>query len=189
MNCTQARDILDTLIDGEEHTRSDEARRHLAECAACAEWHAGIERSLLLLESIRDDVPEADISAAVMAVLPARHPASVRRPQTDAVGGVLAWVGVSWAAGAAMLVAILAVGMWIGVRYAQGASSFLDSALTMFTAMSATTARALAGLGDMLVVLLAVVVPFAVLGAVMLAAVLVVWRTRRRITGTHIVLC
>jgi hypothetical protein len=102
---------------------------------------------------------------------------------------MLAWIGASWAAGAAMLVALLAIGVSIGTSHAQGASSFVDSALTMFTAMSGATARVLADLGDISVVLLALFVPFAVLGAVMLAAVLVIWRSRRRITGTHIVLC
>ena len=188
MNCTHAREVLDILIDGGQHLRAEEARRHLAECADCREWHAGIERSLLLLESIRDDVPEADISAAVMASLPACHPASARRPQTDALRRVIAWVGVSWAVGAVMLVALLAAGLWLGARHADGVYRLLHVMFSTATDLTGAATETLTGLGDVLVVLLALVVPSAVLGAVMLAAVLIIWRSRRRVTGTHVVL-
>lgn len=194
MNCTQAREILNILIDGEQHPRTDEARRHLAECADCAEWQAGIERSLLLLDSIRDDVPEADISAAVMASLPSRHPALRRSSGRSRFRPILVWLAASWLAGLLMLGVLgVAVYGWIAssltgrtvvdaVGYVKTASGVLGIVAVETRSLMELSMRVIADVSPAILSLIA-------LDTLFLVAVFTILFGGRKVTGTPGLLC
>jgi hypothetical protein len=116
MNCEEAREIMNCLMDGESHPHAGAAREHTRHCRECAEWQVSMKGALSLLQAGLADVPETDISSSVMARLPMRHPAS-RQGSAVSWGGrrVLAWFCASWFIGLAMLIpAGVAVYSWIG---------------------------------------------------------------------------
>lgn len=194
MNCTQAREILNILIDGEQHPRTDEVRRHLAGCADCAEWHADIERSLLLLESIRDDIPEVDISAAVTASLPSRHPASRRSSERSRLRLILAWLAASWLAGLLMLSVLgVAIYGWMvslltgrnvvdAVGYVKTTSGVLGTVTSPVRSLVDLAMRVIADVSPAILSLIA-------LDALFLVAVFAVFFGRRKVTGTPGLFC
>jgi len=103
MKCREAREIINSLIDGEKHPLEDEARAHVSQCASCMEWQASMERTISQITIER--LPDVDFSAAIMSHLPERHPAS-QRVRFRITRRALAWIAACWATG---LMAFLAV--------------------------------------------------------------------------------
>jgi hypothetical protein len=70
MNCLECQDLLQKRLDGERIAASEGLERHLSECAACRELHAG---AVCLLEGLKR-IPQSrptpgfaqDLAAAVM---------------------------------------------------------------------------------------------------------------------------
>jgi len=198
MKCKQAREILNLLTDGESHARADEAREHLARCAACREWKAGMEQVLSLLEAAPS--PESvDIAAAVMARLPDRHPASLRQRRSPVARVILAWTGACWLIGmAAVCGLVLMLPRWVSVDSLSGPALrayHMTRAFEPFLGSLGTAAHsvlhAVRGLsGDIGVVITGVsplLIQFVVLDAAFLLAVFAIWWSRRRLArASHI---
>ena len=198
MKCTEAREILNLLFDGEDPARGEAAKEHLSLCASCREWHAGMERVIHLADSVSADTDAPDLRAAIMARLPDRHPASARsRRRRWAWKRGLIWVGASWIIG---VLAILAVGLVIGHWLAGpsvGGSVVLSYDLARATfSVGRAIAGALGVLGGVLRDMLHGATPYAVtsclvflaLDSALLCAAFLIWRTRRRIPGAMSIL-
>lgn len=105
MRCSEAREIVNSLMDGDNHPFKDDAMKHIPECRECRTWHESMILVIGALDTKSDDIPVVDLAPMVMSRLPARHPAfrnareSVWKPRR-----VLLWTAESWFAGAAMLV-------------------------------------------------------------------------------------
>lgn len=201
MNCRKAREILNNLIDGEEHPRAAEAREHTRQCAACREWNAGMERTLQLMEESAHVPMERDIAAAVMARLPERHPASVTRPEGRRFSKrMLISVAAAWFIGAMALVIA-----WFGLLnllpeesvagavvrtygFAHIAGTLLESALTDFWALIAAVRSVVMGVGMAAGGLGLLMIQLLVFDTAVLLLIMVVWRRRRAGAGVHSIL-
>lgn len=195
MNCDKAREIVNTLMDGDAHSQGAAARQHLTVCAECREWHAGMLQVLQALDEARDDVPAADISAAVMARLPDRHPASTRvwRPSSYP-RLVLAWLGASWVAG---LLVLAALGLAVYGRIASvsadrivvGIMDFMRTALGVL-GVAARNALSLSEVSARVVTDASpAILSFLALDALFLLAILMLFFGRRRVTRTSAMFC
>lgn len=194
MNCDRAREILNTLLDGEVHPGASEVRRHLSECDCCRDWHASLSGVSRLLDEAREDAPEVDIAAAVMARLPTSHPASRRAPGRSYPGLILAWLGASWLLGLLMLTAL-------GVAVYGWTASWSADRIVVGAIGHARTASGLLGIAarnalSLLEVAMRVVsdaspaiLSFLALDALFLFAVLVIFFGRRRVVGTSAIFC
>jgi len=201
MNCTKAREILNSLIDGEEHTRAAEAREHTRQCAACREWNAGMERTLQLMEASPDVPPELDVAAAVMARLPERHPASVTRPEGRRFSKrVLVWVGAGWLIGVTALI-VAGFGLWnllpeesmagaVVRTYGsvQTAGLLLESVLTGSWTLIAAVRSIVTGVGAAAGGLGLLMIQLLVFDTAVLLVITVMWRRRRAAAGVHSIL-
>lgn len=125
MNCNKAREILDSVFNGEQPALAGEAREHLRECAACREWHASMSQTLDLLNSATE--PSApDIRSMVMRDLPAVHPAAARAQASGrSVWRALAWLAACWMVSVLILVPVLAAALrWLSLSSILKAYSF-----------------------------------------------------------------
>lgn len=193
MNCRQARNIINLLLDGEYPVHADDARQHLASCASCRKWHESMERAVCVAETAPVGLIAPDLSASIMARLPERHPASLRAPRrTWTWKRGLGWAAAAWVAGLVVLATTwFAVGGWLSGQDPSG-SIILGYDLTR-AVMS--VARGLVGaLGALTGVLrdaLPGVAPYAltcgliflVLDTALLCTGIFIWRTRRRVPG------
>lgn len=198
MNCKQAREILNSMLDGEGHPRIADAREHVRLCAACREWLAGTERTLQIVESHLADIVAPDIAASVMSRLPDRHPAGVgsRRRALNWKRGLI-WVGASWLVG---LLAVAAVGF--GVRHWLTAPAVGEHVVTVYgltRAVQPIAGSIVGALRPVLAVsrdLLSGIRPYALttglaflaLDSALLIAAYLIWRRKWRIPGTMCVL-
>ncbi|MBP6965176.1 MAG: zf-HC2 domain-containing protein [Armatimonadetes bacterium] len=194
MNCDKAREILNTLLDGEVHPGESEAYRHLDECESCREWHSSMSDICHSLDAAREDVPNVDIAAAVMARLPESHPASRRVPGRSYPGLILAWLGASWLLGLLILAAL-------GVAVYGWTASWSADRIVVGAIAHAKTASGLLGIAarnalSLLEVAMRVVsdaspaiLSFLALDALFLFAVLVIIFGRRRVTQTSVLFC
>lgn len=196
MRCAKAREILNLLMDGEEHARAEEAREHVRLCAACRQWHAGMERALRLLEASPDVPKEPNIAAAVMARLPARHPASVTRPERRWHSRrVLIWVAAGWLIG---VMALITTGLGLSkllpedsvagaVVRAYGsariAGSLFEGVLVAFGTLTTSAKSILMGMGVAAAGLGSLAIQVLVFDAAVLLVIVVVWRRRRTVAG------
>ncbi|MEN6357425.1 MAG: hypothetical protein ABFD83_10105 [Armatimonadota bacterium] len=105
MKCTDAREIIQNLMDGDQCPNARLAQEHIAECADCREWKSGIDTVIAMASEVIEDIPDIDISAAVMTRLPKRHPASV----SWSLQRLVALSAACWFAGAAVLAAALSI--------------------------------------------------------------------------------
>ncbi len=113
MNCTQARNILNEVLDRESPAEEPLAREHLRTCADCRKWWSALESAGALLSVTADECDTPDIAAAVMARLPERHPASRRAGRVRRLLSTLTWVAGAWLLGAAVLAGCFALaGGW-----------------------------------------------------------------------------
>ena len=191
MNCRYAREITNSIIDGEGHPLAAEAREHIQECDACRDWNVGMERVLGLLRS-SEGPPVPDIASMVMSKLPAAHPASRRAwlsPKT-----ALAWLAAAWLLGAAMgaglLVAILPELSIARLAEAIGITKSVLAPIITLLAAGKTAAVAVAqsvvsiakviGLGP------AIAVPL-VIDLVLLVVILLVWHRRHAVTNACLI--
>lgn len=198
MNCKQAREILNSMLDGEGHPRIGDAREHMRLCAECREWLAGTERTVQIVESHGASFSAPDIAASVMSRLPDRHPAGVvsRRRAGNWKRGFV-WVGASWLVG---LLAVAAIG--IGVRHWLTGPAVGEHVVAAYGLMR--VAHPIAGsiigafrpLIEVLRELVSGVAPYAVttglvflaLDSALLIAAYLIWRRKWRIPGTMCVL-
>lgn len=113
MNCTQARNILNEVLDRESPAEEHLAREHLHTCGDCRKWWSALEAAGSLLSGTDEEQAARDIAAAVMARLPERHPASVSAGRERRLLSTLAWVAGAWLLGAAVLAGCFALaGGW-----------------------------------------------------------------------------
>jgi len=198
MNCKQAREILNSMLDGEGHPRIGDAREHMRLCAECREWLAGTERTVQIVESHGAGFFAPDIAASVMARLPDRHPASVlsRRGAWNWRRGLI-WVGASWLVG---LLAVAAIGY--GVRQWVTGPALGEHVVAVYGLMRAIQPIAGSIIGafrpviEVLRELVSGVAPYAVttglvflaVDSALLIAAYLIWRRKWRIPGTMCVL-
>lgn len=115
MNCDKTRDILNSILDGEECPSDHEAMEHLRECSECQAWHESTIGALALVRSSRQP-PIPDIAAMVSLKLPPHHHAASRSDRAQrylllAVLGSVVLVGIVAAVVVStVIVHLLAVG-------------------------------------------------------------------------------
>ena len=197
MNCKDAREIINVLMDGEAHPRAEEARAHVSQCADCREWQSSMDCALNLISA--GEFAEVDLALAIMSRLPEHHPASQVRKRWMP-GRALAWIGACWAAS---LLAVIMIGLqiyhlltpgWTQVAairafdLTRGFMSMLSYGFSTCTALLGAilhvfeyhgiTARGVTScaLGSIL------------LDLILLAAILAIWLKRKRTPGLFIVL-
>lgn len=201
MKCKKAREILNSLLDGEHHPKAREAQDHMHLCEACRQWHASMEQVLRLAEASRDDLPEVDIASAVMARLPERHPASVaRREGRRFPRRLLIWVGAAWCTGVmALITAGLGMSHWLtgesGVRALVGAYGFADSAGSSFESLLSNSGVLITAAQSILSALVlaaaslsSLIIGLAMLDGAILLILMLIWRRRRAVIAVFSVL-
>ncbi|MCE5322227.1 hypothetical protein LLG46_02805 [bacterium] len=109
MKCTDAREIVQNSMDGDQCPNARLAYEHIAECTDCQKWKSGMEAILAAANEAVEAIPNIDISTTVMARLPEHHPASAEYTGKH----LLALAAASWFAGAAILVAVLSIWMTV----------------------------------------------------------------------------
>ncbi len=110
MDCQEAREILQSMFDGNQRVDVDQAQQHIHQCVKCLEWKSDMDTLVSFMGSSLPELPEIDISTAVMSKLPTRHPAAA--VQTNwSLNRTLAWTLACWFAGALVLVG--GVGIWM----------------------------------------------------------------------------
>lgn len=110
MDCHEAREILQSMYDGDQRVAVDQAQQHIQQCVKCQEWKSDMDTLVNFMSSSLSELPEIDISAAVMSKLPARHPAAVVQTKWS-LNRTLVWTLACWFAGAIVLVG--GVGIWM----------------------------------------------------------------------------
>jgi len=197
MKCTEAREIMNLLFDGEDHLEVDAAREHLGLCASCREWHAGMERVIHLADSVSADLDAPNLRASIMARLPDRHPASVRRRRNWVSPRTLGWVAAGWLAGLLILIAAgLVISRWLAGPSVGGSVVLSYDLVRAAFSVGRGIAGALGVLSGVLRNMLHGATPYAVtsclvflaLDSAFLCAVFLIWRTRRRIPGAMSIL-
>lgn len=82
MDCDKAREIMNRVIDGEDHPAAGDAYQHINDCDRCAKWYLSMQNMLSTIASA-NCLPYLDLSAAIMTSLPERHPAAEGMPFRD----------------------------------------------------------------------------------------------------------
>lgn len=96
MNCKESREILNVLMDGESHALAAQAEAHAMACPDCRAWRESTENVMAFVQD-DGDMPDFDLSAAVMSKLPVRHPAAAKQarysnsPRRRLIGWVAAF--------------------------------------------------------------------------------------------------
>ena len=191
MKCSEVRRIINLLMDGEQHPQAEEARAHVSQCAACMEWQASMDRAISLISA--EELPDIDLSAAIMSRLPERHPASQPR-RWRITRRTLAWIAACWAAG---LLAFLAIGFVLTGWLTPGRTETLVVGTYDFVRGFMGVLGHILAVG--MVVLEAVVrifgdhdvtsygLTFVLLDSIILAAIAFIWLRRKRAHGLFMV--
>jgi predicted anti-sigma-YlaC factor YlaD len=194
MNCKKARDILNSVFDGEEHALAAEASEHVRECDWCREWYATTMRALDLMRS-SSEPPVPDIAAMVARTLPGVHRASARgRPSRRALW-LLTGLAACWViGGGALVVGLMAALRWLSIGSIVDAYS---SARTIAGALGGLAAagravvqvawHVLSGLGGALAGLGPVLLTVVAIDLAGLAIILLLCRRRPRITSACLI--
>lgn len=193
MNCKNAREIVNILMDGEEHAQGWQARVHMDTCQDCLEWYQSMTTAIGLIDD-SSDLPEIDISAAVMAKLPKQHPYAQKAPVVKRKT-LLAWIGASWAAGFAVLVLAAAVVMLRMPdivtevhQYRIGLAATLDAFFTSIPAalraIGLTAGDVISKFGIMLFQFRYGIIGFVAADSAALAMAAWLWMKRKRVTKT-----
>ncbi len=197
MNCRQAREIMNLVFDGERHPLESSAREHVHGCSECRQWLAGMERVIGCMASAQDRMPRIDISAAVMARLPERHPASVERRRVLISRRALTWMCAGWAFGFVVMLILGTIALqWLGtpsagehVVTAYGVShTILGSVKAFVFALKPVGLAIISAAKGYQPQAMSVVRAFILLECVLLALGLVVWRIHSRLPGSMSVL-
>gem|GEM_PF-6633402 len=98
------------MFDGDQHVGLDQTQQHLHNCIECREWKSDMDALLSSISFNISELPEIDISAAIMSQLPKRHPAAPVKAGWS-LNRTLAWALACWFAG--MLVLVGGVGIWM----------------------------------------------------------------------------
>lgn len=185
MNCRYAREIINSVVDGEGHPLEAEAREHICACQDCREWQAGMDHVLDLLHSA-EAPPTPDIAAMVRIRLPSAHPASVRSQAAWlSPRKALSWLGASWLIGAA-IVAAAVLALWPSLNIDSLMHSFgiikhlllpLDAAVVVAKAAAQIAGQTALGLGRAVGLGPALMVSL-VVDLAILAVVLLIWHRR-----------
>lgn len=190
MNCSDARNILNSCFDGENHTLAEKAKEHAATCQACREWQESTLQMLELVQCVNEP-PEVDISTLVMSRLPEHHPASVKQ---DTRRQEFAWGFTGVLAGAfGLSLVLLVLALWLkggslGITaiqtYKQINILAMDISMLLNDILSALKATiepvlAFATSGSELRTRL---IGFFVVDSIVLIAAYLLWRRRRKIT-------
>lgn len=196
MKCSEARQIINLLMDGEQDPQAEEARAHVSECSSCAEWQSSMDRVLGFITA--EELPEVNLAPAIMSLLPEHHPAS-QLQKRRVTGRALAWIGACWAAGA---LALLVIGVYIHhaltpgwaevltIRtfdFARACMGILGYVLSTGKVLGQAILRVFAYRGITAGGLGSYALWTIVLESVFLAAILAIWLTRKRSPGLFIV--
>ncbi len=191
MNCRYAREIINTLIDGESHPLEAGMRQHLRECDSCREWHSEMQRGLAMLQA-SEAPPMPDIAAMVMRRLPAAHPASMRPAFPFARALYLlaaAWL-VGMIMGAALLVAVLpevsAARLAEVVGLTKSVLGPMGTLVAAFKTAFAAVAQGVVSITGVIGLGTAIAVPL-VIDLVIFAVLLLVWHRRQLISNACLI--
>ncbi len=191
MNCRYAREVINLVIDGEDHPLAGEARLHVEECPECRQWHAEMQRVLGMLNaSPAPLVP--DIADMVTNRLPAQHPASSHSGLT--LARALSWLAAAWLLGlimgAGLLVAVLPeVSVARFVEAVGLTKSVLGPIGTIMAAMKTAflaIAQGMVSVAGVIGLRTAIAVPL-VIDLVLLVVILLVWHRRRLISNACLI--
>ncbi|MCE5313652.1 MAG: hypothetical protein ABFD49_01330 [Armatimonadota bacterium] len=142
MKCEDARELIQSLLDGECCSNIEQAHKHIAGCADCREWKAGMDAIMTAAGGMSDDVPDINISEAVMARLPERHPAGVENAWTPA--RLLVWTAVCWVVGFALIATAFSAWMlYTGTSFASLPALVFDFGKSVAVFIVSTAAGAI----------------------------------------------
>ncbi|HET6453659.1 MAG TPA: hypothetical protein VFI02_04590 [Armatimonadota bacterium] len=197
MNCKGAREIINLLMDGEQHPQADQAHAHVSECASCMEWQSSMDCALSIISA--QELPEIDLAPAIMSRLPEHHPASQVRKRWMP-GRALAWIGACWAAG---LPAVVVIGLqiyhmltpgWTQVAairafdLTRGFMSMLSYGFSTCTALFGALLRVFEYQGITASGVTSYALGSILLDSILLAIILAIWLKGKRTPGLFIVL-
>lgn len=196
MRCHEARDVLSGAMDGREETRAELAMRHVESCPECREWHRGMEKALSALVAAKAAIPSVDLSSAIMASLPARHPASEKVAPALAARKLVLVMATCWVLGAIMMAAV--IGVWAyyfgGSPHAVAVSAKASAGAAGSVAKTGwITCRALVS-SAMSVVLQILpnatrwIVTLVIVDVLVLLSAAALWRKRRTLAGPFCIL-
>lgn len=191
MNCKEAREIINLLMDGDQHPQADQAHAHVSECASCMEWQSSMDRAMSLISA--EQLPEIDLSAAIMSRLPKHHPASQRR-KLRMPGRALAWLAACWGAGLlALLVIGVAVSHWLTpARTGDLVIRTYDLARASISLLAVVLSAGRVVLDAVVQVLphesFSYLLWIVVLDSIILAAIAAIWFRRKKAHGLFIVM-
>lgn len=115
MNCSEAREIIQNILDGNMDSDCIQVNEHIAGCAECRKWKAEMESVVRIMGADEHPSDEIDISMYVMSALPARHPAAIMH---KSISRSLVWILGCWFIG----LLLLAGGLWL-LAYLAGVGS------------------------------------------------------------------
>lgn len=194
MKCNAAREILNSVFDGDEHALAGQAREHLTECADCRDWHTSMTRTLALLDS-SDEPIVPDIAAMVSRKLPAAHRAASRGAGHWAPLGLLALLAAGPLMG--VLAAVLMWGyasrslgggwVWQAVSVSRTLSSVPNALPAAGRALISIAAQILAALARVMVGFGPVLLWAIALNLAILIVVVMIWRRRPRMTSACLI--
>jgi len=196
MKCHEARETLNRVMDGRKEARAAAAMRHVESCAECREWRRGMQTALGALAASKAVTPSVDLSGAVMAALPARHPASLRAAPALSTRRLVLLMAGCWLLGAIMTAA--GIGVWgyyfggsphevaVGAKAsAEAAGSVARVGLTTSSVLLSLAVNTISGVlrngarG---------VVAFLIVDTLVLLLAAVLWRKRRMLAGPYSIL-
>ena len=97
-------------MDGRDEPRAALAMQHAEGCPECAEWRREVQAAHRAMQADKLAVSGVDLSGAIMASLPARHPASYRTTPAFAARKLVILMAACWLLGAIMMAA--GIGLW-----------------------------------------------------------------------------
>ena len=189
MKCKEAREIINLLMDGEQHSQADQAHAHVSECASCMEWQSSMDCLVSLISA--PELPEVDLAPAIMSRLPEHHPAAQTRRWLP--GRALAWIGACWGAG---LLALLVIGVTVSHWLTPARTGDLVIRTYDLARASISLLAVVLSAGRVVLDAVAQVLPhesfsyllwFVVLDSIILAAIAAIWSRRKKAHGLFIV--
>lgn len=133
MKCEDAREIINRLIDGEDHLNEDAAALHISGCSDCAKWQESLQTAIRSFETDTRRIAVPDLAYRIMALLPNAHPVSTRsQPSGWKPGRILGWTLGTWIFGAVLL-----CGLWLFMQVWFAGVDINQSASGAFTSVRA----------------------------------------------------
>lgn len=101
MKCSEARKIMNVILDGGEHRDFEEALVHNSVCGDCCEWFLSMQSAIGMIEASRDGMPEVDFVGSIATKL------SEKAPEKSNIGRLVKAIAVTWLSGSVIVIALI----------------------------------------------------------------------------------